>query len=113
MVCGWLLAADTNNFDCDQLTELVRTLPKFANLPVACRKRILKLGITEKIADTKNTTQGIVILCGGEFLTETNIAMKLTFNRSSTKAIAERPDGLNFKYIEYYVEVKSKSRTHI
>jgi hypothetical protein len=38
MVCGWLLGAGTNTFDCDHLTELLRTLPKFANLPVACRK---------------------------------------------------------------------------
>jgi hypothetical protein len=38
--------------------------------------------------------------------------MKATFNRSFTKAIAERPDGLNFKYIEYYAEPKSKTPTH-
>jgi hypothetical protein len=112
MVCGWLLGADTKTFDCVHLTELLQTLPKFANLPVACRKHILKLDMTEKFADPKTAPQGIVILCDGEFLTETNIAMKATFNRSSTKAIAERPDGLNFKYIEYYAEPKSKSPTH-
>jgi hypothetical protein len=38
--------------------------------------------------------------------------MKETFSRSSPKAITERPDGLNFKYIEYYAEIKSKSPTH-
>jgi hypothetical protein len=112
MVFGWLLGADTKTFDCDHLTELLRTLPKFANLPVACRKGIVKLNITEKFADRKTAPQGIVILCDGEFLAETNIAMKATFNRSSTKAIAERPDGLHFKYIEYYAEPKSKSPTH-
>jgi hypothetical protein len=112
MVCGWLLGADTNSFDCDHLTELLRSLPKFENLLVACRRRILKTDITEVIADKKTATQGIVILCDGGFITETNIAMKATFDRSSPKAIAERPDGLNFKYIKYYAEVKSKSPTH-
>jgi hypothetical protein len=112
MVCRWLLGADTKTFDCDHLTELLRTLPKFANLPVACRKRIVKLNITEKFANPKTAPQGIVILCDGEFLTETNIAIKATFNRSSTKAIAEQLDGLNFKYIEYYAELKSKIPTH-
>jgi hypothetical protein len=96
--------------DCVHLTELLRTLPKFANLPVACRKRIVKLRISEKFPDPKTAPQGIVILCNGEFLKETNITMIATFNRSSTKAIAERPDGLNFKYIEYYAEPKSKTR---
>jgi hypothetical protein len=38
--------------------------------------------------------------------------MKATFNRSTPQAIAERPDGLNFKYIEYFAEVKSKTTTH-
>jgi hypothetical protein len=110
MICGWLLGADTQTFDCVHLTELLRTLPKFANLPVAGRKHIVKLRITEKFPDPKTAPQGIVLLCDGEFLKETNIAMKATFNRSSTKAIAEQPDGLNFKYIEYYTEPKSKSQ---
>jgi hypothetical protein len=69
----------------------------------------VKLRISETFSDPKTAPQGIVILCDGEFLKETNIAMKATFNRSSTKAIAERPDGLNFKYIEYYAEPKSKT----
>jgi hypothetical protein len=112
MVCGWLLGADTQTFDCVHLTELLRMLPKFANLPVACRKLIVKLRISETFPDPKTAPQGIVILCDGQFLKETNIAMKATFNRSSTKAIAERPDGLNFKYIEYYAEPKSKNPTH-
>jgi hypothetical protein len=72
----------------------------------------VKLKITEQFPDQKTTPQGIVILCDGEFLKETNIAMKATFNRTSTKAIAERPDRLNFKYIEYYAEPKSKRPTH-
>jgi hypothetical protein len=38
--------------------------------------------------------------------------MKATFNRSTPQAIAERPDGLNFKYIEYFAEAKSKTATH-
>jgi hypothetical protein len=112
MVCGWLLGADTNSFGCDHLTEVLQSLPKFENLPVACRRRILKTDIIEVIADKKTATQGIVILCDGDFLTETNIAMEATLNRSSPKAIAECPDGLNFKYIEYYAEVKSKSPNH-
>jgi hypothetical protein len=87
-------------------------LPKFANLLVACRKRIVKLRISETFLDPKTAPQGIVILCDGEFLKETNIAMKATFNRSSTKAIVERPDGLNFKYIDYYAEPRSKTPTH-
>jgi hypothetical protein len=40
------------------------------------------------------------------------IAMKATFNISTPQAIAERPDGLNFKYIEYFAETKSKTATH-
>jgi hypothetical protein len=38
--------------------------------------------------------------------------MKATFDRSTPQAIAERPDGLNFKYIEYFAEAKSKTGTH-
>jgi hypothetical protein len=72
MVCGWLLGADTQTFDCVHLTELHQTLPKFANLPVACRKRIVKLRISETFPDPKTAPQGIVILCDGEFLKETN-----------------------------------------
>jgi hypothetical protein len=102
MVCGWLLGANTKTFDCVHLTELLRTLPKFANLPVACRKCIVKLRISETFQDPKTAARGIVILCDGEFLKETNITMEATFNRSSTKAIAE--------YIEYYAEPKSKIR---
>jgi hypothetical protein len=56
--------------------------------------------------------QGIVILCNADYLTETNIAMKATFNRSTLQAIAERPDGYNFKYIECFSEAKSKTATH-
>jgi hypothetical protein len=38
--------------------------------------------------------------------------MKATFNRSTPHVIAERRDGLNFKYIEYFAEAKSKTATH-
>jgi hypothetical protein len=71
----------------------------------------VKLKINEQFPNPKTALQGIVILCDGEFLKETNIATKATFNRSSAKAIAERPDGLNFKYIKYYAEPKSKTPT--
>jgi hypothetical protein len=56
--------------------------------------------------------QGIVILCNSDYLTETNIAMEATFSRSTPQAIAQRPDGYNFKYIEYSAEAKSKTATH-
>ena len=113
-VCGWLLGADTKSFNCDHFTELLRSLPKFQKLPVASRRRMLKMKSEDVLLDRTdpNTVYGIVILCDGNFLKETNIAMKATFNRSSPKAIADRPDGLNFKYIEYYGEAKSKSPTH-
>jgi hypothetical protein len=100
MVCGWLLGADTQSYNCDHFTELLRSLPKFANLPVACRKWVIKMEKGESIHPGEGT-QGIVILCNADYLTETNIAMKATFNRSTRQTIAERPDGLNFKYIEY------------
>jgi hypothetical protein len=38
--------------------------------------------------------------------------MKATFNRSTPQAITERPDGLNFKHIEYFAEAESKTATH-
>jgi hypothetical protein len=111
MVCGWLLGADAQSFNCDHFTELLKSLPKFAHLPVACRKRVIKMDKGESIHPGEGT-QGIVILCNADYLTETNIAMKATFNRSTPQAIAERPDGYNFKYIEYFAEAKSKTATH-
>jgi hypothetical protein len=109
MVCGWLLGADTQSFNCDHFTELLRSLPKFASLPVACKKRVLKMEKGESI-HPGDGTQGIVILYNTDYLTETNIATKATFNRSTPQAIAERLDGLNFKYIEYFAETTSKNR---
>jgi hypothetical protein len=108
MVYGWLLGADTQSFNCDHFTELLRSLPKFANLLVACKKPVLKMDKGESIHPGEGT-QGIVILCNPDYLIETNIAMKATFNRSTPQAIAEYPDGLNFKYIEYFAEAKSTS----
>jgi hypothetical protein len=90
MVCGWLLGTGTKSFNCDHFTELIQSLPKFENLPVASKKRILKMDKSEEI-DHNNTVHGIVILCDRDYLAETNIAMKATFNRSSPQAIADRP----------------------
>jgi hypothetical protein len=111
MVCGWLLGADAQSFNCDHFTELLKSLPKFANLPVACRKSLIKNEKGESIHPGEGT-QGIFILCNTDYLTETNIAMKATFNRSIPQAIAQHPDGYNFKYIEYPAEAKSKTATH-
>jgi 3-dehydroquinate dehydratase len=111
MVCGWLLGADAQSFNCDHFTELLKSLPKFANLPVACRKRVMEMEKEEYIHPGEGT-QGIAILCNADYLTETNIAMKATFNRSTPQAIAQRPDGYNFKNIEYFAEAKSKTATH-
>jgi hypothetical protein len=111
MVCGWLLGADAQSFNCDHFTELLKSLPKFANLPVACRKRVIKMEKGESIHPGEGT-QGTVILCNADYLTETNIAMEATFNRSTPQDIAERPDGYNFRYIEYFAEAKSKTATH-
>jgi hypothetical protein len=69
MVCGWLLGADTQSFNCDHFTELLRSLPKFANLPLACKKRVLKMEKGESIHPGEGT-QGIVILCNADYLTE-------------------------------------------
>jgi hypothetical protein len=111
MVCGWLLGADAQSFNCDHFTELLKSLSKFANLPVACRNRVIKMGKGESIHPGEGT-QGIIILCNADYLTETNIAMKATFNRSTPQAIAQRPGGLNFKYTEYFAEAKSETATH-
>jgi hypothetical protein len=70
---------------------VVKSLPKFANLTVAYRKRVIKMEKGESIHPGEGT-QGIVILCNADNLTETNIAMKATFNRSTPQAIAQRPD---------------------
>jgi hypothetical protein len=69
MVCGWLLGADAQSFNCDHFTELLRSLPKFANLPVACRKWVIKMDKGESIHPGEGT-QGIVILCNADYLTE-------------------------------------------
>jgi hypothetical protein len=111
MVCGWLLGADTQSFNCDHFTKLLKSLPKFANIPVACRKRVLKMEKGESI-HPEESSQGIGILCNADYLTETNIAMEATFNRSTSQAIAEHLDGLNFKDFEYFAEAKSKTATH-
>jgi hypothetical protein len=111
MVCGWLIGADTQSFNCDHFTELLRSLPKFVRPPGSLQKTGLKMEKGESIHPGEGT-QGIVILCNTDYLTETNIAMKATFNRSTPQAIAESPDGLNFKYIEYFAEAKSKTATH-
>jgi hypothetical protein len=111
MVCGWLLGADAKSFNCEQFTDLLNSLKKFEKLPVACRKRVLKMTRTEEIAE-RTGIQGVVILCNADYRTESNVALKATFNRSSPKAIANRPDGTNFKYIEYYADPKSKTPTN-
>lgn len=111
MVCGWLLGADARTFNCEQFTDLLNSLPKFAKLPVACKKRILRLTKEEDIPK-ETGTQGVIILCNADYRTQSNIALKATFNRSTTKAIADRPDGTNFKYVEYYADKESKTPTN-
>ena len=53
----------------------------------------------------------IAILCNSSYRDATNLALKATFNRKTAKAISERPDGANFKYMEYYADTKSKAGT--
>jgi len=111
VVCGWLLGADPISFNSDHFTALLRSLPKFAILPVACRKRKLKMTKNERI-DPEGGVDAIVILCDGNYLAASNLALKATFNRSTPAAIADRPDGLNFKYIEYFAEPSSRQPTN-
>ena len=111
VVCGWLLGADPMSFNSDHFTALLRSLPKFAILPVACRRRKLKMTKNERI-DPEGGVDAIVILCDGNYLAASNLALKATFNRSTPAAIADRPDGLNFKYIEYFAEPSSRQPTN-
>lgn len=110
MVCGWFLGAEPRTFNCDQFTDLLNSLPKFENLPVACKKQTLKKSKSEKI-EWGEGTFAITILCSSTYRDATNIAMKATFNRKTAKAISERPDGANYKYMEYYADTKSKAGT--
>ena len=110
MICGWLLGAEPRTFNCKHFTDLLNSLPKFEKLPVACKKQALKKSKTEKL-EYGEGTMAIVILCSSSYRDPTNVAMKATFNRKTAKAISERPDGANFKYIEYYADTKSKAAT--
>ena len=74
-------------------------------------KKTLKTTEGEVIPQGEGVS-GIIILCNADYCNETNIALKATFNRSTPKAILERPDGANFKYIKYYADSKSKTGTH-
>ena len=111
MTCGWLLGAETKSFNYDHFTDLLNSLPKFAKLPVACKKRTLKTTKGEVTRHGEGLS-AIAILCNAGYRNETNIALKATFNRSTAKANSERPDGTSFKYIEYYADSKSKTGTH-
>ena len=98
-ICGWLLGTH-RSFDLLHYSEILNSIPRFADHPVALSSRLLKVYSTEKIRKG-NEVYAVHLLCDATKRTSTNLLLKAQYNRLNPRDLASLPDGKIFRYITY------------
>ena len=102
---GWLLGAHVDTFDCRYMSSVLQCHPRFAGKPIACALRPLKMFDEKEQKDLPYREQKkvVVILTSTELSTRRAVTANCisVWNKQDEKHVKLRPDGTNFKFIEW------------
>ena len=102
---GWLLGVHVDTFDCLYMSSVLQCHPRFAGKPIACALRPLKMfDDTEQKGLSYREQRKVIVI-----MTSTDLAIRRSvtancfsvWNKQDEEHVKLRPDGTNFKFIEW------------
>jgi hypothetical protein len=114
-IVGWLLGVHVDTFDCLYMSSVLQCHPRFAGKPIACALKPLKMfdDNEQKGLSYREQKKVVVIMTSVDPKTCRAVTANCfsVWNKQTEKHVKLRPDGTNFKFIEWLAGPYAGPRT--